>query len=159
MWAFENILEHSSFLNTEPTEKIECYDISHFGGKEAVGAFTVMVNKNGNWEPDANQFRRFKIKNSDTRNDPQMIKEILSRRLNHPEWPYPNLIIIDGGITQYNAAKKVAGKLPLISFAKPNKKIFGRTELPRKVIERAIEQTHNYVINFHRRSRMLNLYP
>lgn len=159
LWAFENILEHSSFLNTEPTEKIECYDISHFGGKEAVGAFTVLVNKNGSWEPDRNQFRRFKIKNSDTRNDPQMIKEVLSRRLNHPEWQCPNLIIIDGGITQYNAAKKVAGNLPLISFAKPNKKIFGKTDLLIEIIEKAIDQTHRYVINFHRQVRSGKLNP
>ncbi len=161
-WAFENIYEHIPFLNTNNAEKafqkIECYDISHFSGKEAVGAFTVLVNKNGNWESDGNQFRKFRIKNTNTRNDPQMISEILSRRLNHPEWPYPNLIIIDGGITQYNAAKKIAGNLPLISFAKPNKKIFGKTNLPKEIIEKAIEQTHRYVLNFHRHLRNAKLY-
>ncbi len=162
LWAFENISEHIPFLdanNAEKTfQKIECYDISHFSGKEAVGAFTVLVNKNGDWEADRNQFRKFKIKNTNTRNDPQMISEILSRRLNHPEWPYPNLIIIDGGITQYNAAKKIAGNLPLISFAKPNKKIFGKTDLPREIVERAIEQTHRYVLNFHRHLRNARIY-
>ena len=161
-WAFENIYEHIPFLNTNNAEKafqkIECYDISHFSGKEAVGAFTVLVNKNGSWESDGNQFRKFKIKNTNTRNDPQMISEILSRRLNHPEWPYPNLIIIDGGITQYNAAKKIAGNLPLISFAKPNKKVFGKTDLPKEVIEKAIEQTHRYVLSFHRHLRNVKLY-
>ena len=159
LWALENVFEHSEFLDpSEINYKIECYDISHFAGKEAVGAFTVLVNKNGKWEPDKNQFRKFRIRSLETRNDPEMISEILSRRLNHPEWPYPNLIVIDGGITQYNSAKKISGNIPLISFAKPNKKIFGKTDISKEVIEKAINQTHNYVINFHRHVRGVKIY-
>jgi len=159
-WVAENILEHSKFLENPfaPTlKKIECYDISNFAGKEAVGAFTVLINKDGQWLPDRSQFRKFKIRyTKNTRNDPAMIAEVLKRRLNHPEWPYPNLIIIDGGITQYNAARAVVKNIPLISFAKPNKKICGQNILmpdDQPIVEKAIAQTHRYVINYHRQIR------
>lgn len=152
-WVAEHILKHADFLDSK-IKKIECYDISNFAGKEAVGAFTVLVNKDSRWWPDRNQFRKFKIRyTGNTRNDPAMMAEILQRRLNHPEWPYPDLIIVDGGLTQYNAAQKVVKKIPLISFAKPNKKVYGQTTLPKEIIEKAINQTHYYVINYHRQLR------
>ena len=127
---------------------------------------TVLINEASQWQSEVKEFRKFKIKNSPTQDDPRMIAEILTRRLNHPEWPYPDLIIIDGGITQYNAAQNVLDKtktnIRLISFAKPQKKILGLNKLTiadkkiikglheERIIERAIKQTHNYVINYHR---------
>ena len=171
LWAIDNIFSHSEFLNGNDSDwqRIECYDISNFSGKEAVGAMTVLINEASQWQSEVKEFRKFKIKNSPTQDDPRMIAEILTRRLNHPEWPYPDLIIIDGGITQYNAAQKVLDKtktnIRLISFAKPQKKILGLNKLTiadkkiikglheERIIERAIKQTHNYVINYHRRLR------
>ena len=160
-------------------KKIECYDISHFSGKEAVGAFTVLVKNENEWQADPASFRRFNIKNTYTKDDPRMIAEILSRRLNHPEWPYPDLIVIDGGITQFRAAKRIVNaglrktnglakiaKFPIvISFAKPKQEIHGLQLLPQKiqseivqllkekVVERIIKQTHRFVIGFHRWKR------
>jgi len=171
LWAIDNILSHSEFLNGNSNgwQRIECYDISNLSGKEAVGAMTVLINKAGQWQPEVSEFRKFKIKYSPTQDDPRMIAEILTRRLNHPEWSYPDLIIIDGGITQYNASQKVLAKtrtnIRLISFAKPQKKLFGLNKLTAtdkkiikelkegRIIERAIKQTHGYVINYHRRLR------
>ncbi len=54
LMAVENIYNHSPFLNQKPEiqdlrSKLECYDISHFAGKEAVGAFTVLVYQNDEW--------------------------------------------------------------------------------------------------------------
>ncbi len=180
-WAVENILAHSNFVNSghsntfarlhryakhcgqadlDRFRRIECYDVSNFAGKEAVGAMTVLINKNGDWQPDRNQFRLFRVKSAPARDDPRMIAEILQRRLNHPEWPYPDLIIIDGGLTQYNAAKKALLKANsyklkahLISFAKPHKKIYGQSPVPKATVEKAINQTHHYVIAYHRRIR------
>jgi len=171
LWAIDNILSHSEFLDSNDSEwqRIECYDISNLSGKEAVGAMTVLINEAGQWQSEVKEFRKFKIKNAPTQDDPRMIAEILTRRLNHPEWSYPDLIIIDGGITQYNAAQKVLDKtkinLRLISFAKPQKKVLGLNKLTTAdkkiveelkeelIIEKAIKQTHNYVINYHRRLR------
>lgn len=194
LWAVQSILDHSNYLTpilenqaAEGYKKIECYDISNFAGKEAVGAMTVLIKKEGKWEADKNQFRKFRIRQTTTRDDPKMIQEILSRRLNHPEWPYPDLIVIDGGITQYNTAKKVLEKcgfqgpseaspeqsrrrrprrrISLISFAKPKKQIIGLSNLKpqeqkaisellkERIIEKAIDQTHRFVINYHRQLR------
>ncbi len=169
LWAIDNILSHSEFLNDSKWQRIECYDISNLSGKEAVGAMTVLKNDAGHWQSEIREFRKFKIKNSPTQDDPRMIAEILTRRLNHPEWSYPDLIVIDGGITQYNAAQKALDKtktaIKLISFAKPQKKILGLSKLTtadkkiikglkeERIIERIIKQTHNYAINYHRQLR------
>jgi len=165
LMAVENIYSHSNFLNSKfeiQNSKLECYDISHFAGKEAVGAYTVLVNQNNQWQPDVNSFRKFKIKSTETKNDPNSIAEILSRRLNHPEWHYPEIILIDGGITQYNAAKKVLNKFflnknykpALLSFAKPERRIYGEKIISEEIIKKAIEQTHRFVIKFHRQTRV-----
>jgi len=201
--TLEKIFEHREYLMQQPTinsplidelvnlqpipnsliktlNRIECYDISNFAGKEAVGAMTVMKISEPEdaklvWNPDKSQWRKFKIKSTATRNDPQMIAEILKRRLKHAEWPYPDLIIIDGGKTQYNAAKKILNQLKtsyhpktikLISLAKPQKLVYGLTKQPlplnqlsvatQQLIEQAIYQTHNFVIRYHRKLRNKN---
>jgi len=150
--------------------RAECYDNSHLSGKEAVGAMTAWKKENGIWIADKNMWRKFKIYGNYTEDDPRMMHEIVSRRLRHPEWQYPDLIIIDGGIAQFNAALsavnklKVEGlKLKVISFAKPDQKIFGLekspiliTKLPpefQKLIKQAIQNTHNFVIRYHRKIR------
>ena len=183
-WALERIFEHKKFLNNDavrPSEleiqKIECYDNSNFAGKEAVGAMTTLTRNdkrlttNDGWTTDKNQWRKFKIKSAPTRDDPRMIGEILERRLNHPEWPYPDLIVIDGGITQYRAAKRVldefhkrhtTNNIQLISYAKPQRKVIGMSQAPRELqelIERIIHQTHNFVIRYHRQVREREFIP
>lgn len=192
--ALKKIFEHKEFLHQRITNplrinefinsqqirnslidalsRVEAYDNSHLSGKEAVGAMTALKKTDGAWQPDKNSYRKFKIKSASTQNDPRMIAEILTRRLNHPEWPYPDLIIIDGGIAQYRAAKKTllenSHYIYLISFAKPKKLVYGLKpndeptplkELPeafQKLIELAIYQTHNFVIRYHRRVRQRN---
>ncbi|MEK7191959.1 MAG: GIY-YIG nuclease family protein [Patescibacteria group bacterium] len=184
--ALEKIFEHKDFINQqianpvrinesrirvfenskkirysliENIQRVECYDNSHLSGKEAVGAMTVLVKKDGYWQSDKSGYRKFKIKSAQTQDDPRMIAEVLERRLNHPEWPYPDLIIIDGGLAQYNAAKKILEKhrtIQLISFAKPNKQIIGLDNSPpelQKLAEQAIYQTHNFAIRYHRQVR------
>ena len=180
--ALEKIFEHRPYIQMEASApekhpggglddiyKVECYDNSNFAGKEAVGAMTALVKINGGWQPDKNSYRKFKIKATPTRDDPRMMGELIRRRLNHPEWPYPDLIIIDGGLTQFNAARAAAGeltsKIKIISFAKPQKLVYGLrpglipvplAALPkelRELIERAIYQTHRFAIRFHREIR------
>ena len=61
--------------------------------------------------PDKSQYRKFKIKYSgEMPDDPKMMAEIIARRMRHNEWPTPDLIIVDGGITQLNAARAVLPK-------------------------------------------------
>ena len=139
------------------------------------------------WIADKNMWRKFKVRGNYTEDDPRMMEEIVSRRLNHPEWPYPDLIIIDGGITQFHAAKRAIMErmgnnelgirdkngaiihnsgfiIPkLISFAKPQQLIFGLGKNPvpisnlplefQNLIKMAIQNTHNFVIRYHRKIR------
>ena len=105
-------------------KRIEGYDISNIQGKNATGAMVVFIDG----APDKNEYRKFKIIFKKTPDDTAMLKEILARRLRHSEWPYPDLIFIDGGIAQLNIAiKTTAGRFPIISLAKGKKEIFSFT--------------------------------
>lgn len=99
----------------ESPARIEGYDISNIQGSFAVGSMAVFING----QPDKNQYRKFKIKTVAGANDTAMLKEVLTRRLNHAEWPTPQLFLIDGGKGQLNTAISVIGKsIPVISVAK-----------------------------------------
>ena len=171
-----NRLLNSKFQILNSVKKVECYDNSHLSGKEAVGAMTVLnkklniKNQKYEWIADKSQWRKFKIRGNYTEDDPRMMEEMGSRRLTHPEWPYPDLIIIDGGITQFNAALRALNKLKVesekvkvISFAKPQQLIYGLAEKPvplselpeefQKLIKVAIQNTHNFATWYHRKTR------
>ncbi|PJA88059.1 MAG: excinuclease ABC subunit C, partial [Candidatus Moranbacteria bacterium CG_4_9_14_3_um_filter_40_7] len=72
--------------------RIEAYDISNISGQYAVGSMAVFSSG----EPDKSQYRKFKIKTIEGSNDVGMMAEILFRRFRHPEWPQPDLILLDG---------------------------------------------------------------
>ncbi|OGE14350.1 hypothetical protein A3F00_05480 [Candidatus Daviesbacteria bacterium RIFCSPHIGHO2_12_FULL_37_11] len=80
-------------------ERIECYDISNIQGHEATGSMVVLTEG----DTDKSQYRKFKIKTTGKPNDVGMLREVISRRLKHKEWPFPDLIIVDGGIAQARA--------------------------------------------------------
>lgn len=158
------IEQHANYL--EKVLRVECYDNSHLSGKEAVGAMTAWKKENGVWVVDKNSWRKFKIRGNYTEDDPRMMEEIVSRRFNHPEWPYPDLIIIDGGITQLNAAKRALQRsnvIKVISFAKPQQLIYGLEKNPvpifklpmefQNLIKTAIQNTHNFAVRYHKKVR------
>ncbi|MFA5124301.1 MAG: GIY-YIG nuclease family protein [Patescibacteria group bacterium] len=97
--------------------RIEAYDVSHLSGKETVGAMAVFIGD----QPDKSQYRLFNIKTV-TNNDVQALEEMISRRLNHPEWPLPDLFLVDGGRPQINQISKLFKKLkvvkPLLGLSK-----------------------------------------
>lgn len=99
--------------------RIECFDISQLGSKYFVGAMTVWQNGFIN----KSQYRKFKIKTKDTPDDQYMIKEVLWRRFNHPEWGTPDLVVVDGGKPQVTGAQfifkeKNLNNIILIGLAK-----------------------------------------
>ncbi|MEK7080470.1 MAG: UvrB/UvrC motif-containing protein, partial [Patescibacteria group bacterium] len=87
--------------------RIECYDISNIQGKAATGSVVVFTNG----APDKNEYRKFKIRLPEKPNDIAMLKEILQRRFTHPEWKYPEAILIDGGKAQLNIAIKIKNEV------------------------------------------------
>lgn len=84
----------------EPPKRIEGYDISHQSGTNAVGSMVVFTNG----ASDRSEYRKFKLRVQQN-DDTASMREIISRRLKHEEWPYPDLAILDGGIGQINAVK------------------------------------------------------
>jgi excinuclease ABC subunit C len=86
--------------------RIEAYDIAHLSGKNVVGVMTVVEGG----EPNKNEYRKFKI-SKEKNDDAAALREILLRRLGHSEWPYPSLIVVDGGQAQLNVAQKVLSEL------------------------------------------------
>jgi excinuclease ABC subunit C len=101
--------------------RIEGYDVSNLGAEIIVGSMVAFVDG----EPEISSYRKFNLKyNLEGQDDPEGIKNILRRRLNHSEWIYPQLILVDGGKTQVSAAfkaikeKNLVGKISLVGIAK-----------------------------------------
>jgi len=101
------------YLNLQKIDRIECYDISQLGYKHFVGAMTVYLNG----RIDKSQYRKFKILTKATPDDQYMLKEVVYRRLQHPEWGTPDLIVIDGGKPQVSSVSAITD-YPTIGLAK-----------------------------------------
>jgi excinuclease ABC subunit C len=88
---------------------MECYDISTFQGALAVGSGVSM--KDG--EPDKENYRRYKVKGVAGQDDFAMLHEVITRRLRRAlsEGSFPDLLVIDGGKGQLNAALAAAKDL------------------------------------------------
>ena len=110
-------------INVKTLERIECYDISNISGTSATGSMVTFING----EKDGSKYRKFKIKTLNSPNDFGMMEEVLQRRIKHSEWPYPNLLIVDGGKGQVSTALKVLEQtnknIPVIGLAKKEETI------------------------------------
>jgi excinuclease ABC subunit C len=88
------------FSNLKSINRIDTFDISNLGSHYFVGSMVVFDND----KIDHQLYRKFKIYSKDTPDDQFMIREVVFRRLNHPEWGIPSIIMVDGGKPQVNAA-------------------------------------------------------
>jgi len=137
----KNYIDRHSFLKEEEIlmqlkeilklskipRRIEGYDISNVSGKFAVGSMVVFTNAH----PDKKEYRKFKIKFLDSSNDYGMLLEVLSRRFTESKdfsVSRPDLMLIDGGKGQLDAALKIKKVLSVdvdvASLAKKEEKIF-----------------------------------
>jgi excinuclease ABC subunit C len=167
--------DSSSVLNkiidvNKEIHRIECYDISNIQGKFATGSMVVFIDGRA----DKNQYRKFKIKMENEPNDIAMLKETLQRRFAHPEWKYPEVILIDGGIAQLNVAINTKNEhsktkdIKVISIAKRNKDLYieGKNSpillklLPREIYNLVLQlddEAHRFAITYHKKLRSDNL--
>ncbi len=143
-----------------PITRIECIDISNIHGKHSTGSLVVLLNA----IPSTSDYRRFKIRTKDAPNDTAMIAEVLRRRLKHTEWPYPQLLVVDGGKGQVAAAVTVLGSLaiPVIGFAKRFEEIIVPMGSDWKIIrlpvshkglhllQRIRDESHRFALRYHR---------
>ncbi len=111
--------ESWSLPRTYQFGRIEAYDVSNTSGQQAVVSMVVFTEG----KSERSVYRLFNIKTLTEPNDPAMLKEALSRRVNHQEWPWPELIVIDGGKGQVRRVLEVWREkelpiVPLIGLAK-----------------------------------------
>lgn len=148
-------------------DRIECYDISNLGGKQAVGSLVVLSGG----DIDKKWYRKFKISIEGKPNDVGMMREVLKRRLKHKEWPTPDLILVDGGKGQVGGAWKElqeAGfSIPLFGLAKrmewlysPDQQVvkLPKNSLALRMLQQIRDEAHRFAISYHRKLRQETVY-
>ena len=185
--VFENsrVIKNSDILKTHRSElesllkmqkpiiHIEGYDISNIQGAHATGSMVTFIHG----QPDKNFYRKFKIRrilSSETYGeggfgDVQMLAQILERRFRHDEWPFPDLILIDGSRGQVNVAvktlKEMAIKIPVIGISKNERHVGHQLIIPgrktpllltklspadRNLLLTINSEAHRFAINYYR---------
>jgi len=139
--------------------RIESYDIAHMSGQNVVGVMTVVEDH----EVKLSDYRKFKIKDNPGVNDTKALSEVLSRRLAHIEWRFPDLIVVDGGVAQKNIIEKILKEnhtdIPVVSVVKDErhkpKEILGdkRWLKYEREILLSNAEAHRYGIAFHKQLR------
>jgi len=180
--ALAQLQEHLG-LEEAPT-RIEGYDISNIQGQAATGSMVVFVKG----LPRKSDYRRFRIRTVEGADDYAMMKEVLRRRFKRAierganeegkpgevkganVWTIlPDLMMVDGGKGQLNAALEVLEEyglkrqVPAVGLAKEREEIFlpGRSEplvLPRDsqglyLLQRIRDEAHRFAIGYHRKLR------
>lgn len=139
--------------------RIEAYDVAHISGTNTVGVMVVVEED----EVKKSDYRKFKIRTG-ANNDVASLREMISRRFEHTEWPLPKLIVVDGGRAQVNAVDKVLKEwgvsIPVVGVVKDEhhrpKNILGDTALVRtyeRPILLANSEAHRFAITYHRTLR------
>ncbi|MEV0647167.1 excinuclease ABC subunit UvrC [Phytomonospora sp. NPDC050363] len=174
-------------LPTAPL-RIECYDISHIQGTDVVGSMVVFEDGLAR----KSEYRRFIVKGEQV-DDTAAMSEVLLRRFAHGKTPEPvepadptqpvegdengrkrrfayppQLIVVDGGLPQVNAAAAAldeagAGDVPVIGLAKRLEEVWLPDEefpviLPRRseglfLLQRLRDEAHRFAISHHRKRR------
>lgn len=147
---------------SKPPRRIEGYDISHQSGENTVGSMVVFING----AAARSEYRKFKVRTSRS-DDLKSLSEVISRRLKHSEWEYPDLIVLDGGASQVNAILPLVKPydIPVIGRNKSGDHsrsagvvivVPGRPELPlsnsshvARLIARIDEEAHRFAITYH----------
>lgn len=159
MQAFEEL---KTLLGLETVPRtIDCFDISHFQSRYLVGSCIRFTHGT----PDKNKFRRFKIKTLTEQNDYAALQEIVSRRYRDPQ-ELPDIVMIDGGKGQLNAAKELFPNTLFVSLAKKEEILFTPTHPegihldPQSNVGQILmylrDYTHHFAISYHKVLRSKN---
>ncbi len=171
------VRELESLLGIRGIIRMEAYDISNTSGFASVGS--MIVYERG--KPKRNDYRKFKIKGVKGADDYASMEEVLTRRFEHGIrereegkelggfTSFPDLIMMDGGKGQVNAALKVLGKLgisiPVCGMVKDDNHrtrglYYQNIEIPIdrnsegfRLITRIQDEAHRFAVTFHRQLR------
>lgn len=164
--AVEGIRELAKVLGLKrPPHVMECFDISNISGTYAVASMVAAVDG----VPVPQRYRRFRIKTVVGSDDPRMMAEAVQRRYSRilkENTRVPDLLILDGGITQLRAARAVLKELgmdlPSIGLAKQFEEIvldenpairLPKESKARRVITGLRDEAHRFAISYHRELR------
>ena len=144
-----------------------CFDISHAQGTDTVASLVWFQNG----RPNRAEYRKFKVKSVEGIDDFASMHEVVTRyftRRVEEKRPLPDLVLIDGGKGQLNAAADALNALglealPLASLAKREEEIFvvGKSESIRlsrrspalRLLQQARDEAHRFAITFQRKRR------
>jgi excinuclease ABC subunit C len=162
--------------------RIECYDISTIQGSFSVGSGVVFSGA----RVDKNNYRRYRIKTVQGQDDFGMLREVFSRRFREESIRkngLPDLVVVDGGIGQLNAAQEIifelglAGRFDLLALAKsrtgpaagsatveksaervflPGRKnpvVLRQNSAPLLLLAAIRDEAHRFAIEYHRKLR------
>ncbi|MEO7663643.1 MAG: excinuclease ABC subunit UvrC, partial [Candidatus Limnocylindrales bacterium] len=158
--------------------RIECYDISTFQGTNTVGSMVVFEDG----KPRTGEYRRFQIRTVEGQSDVASHQEVLRRRFRNVKageegsaeeerWAMPDLVIVDGGRSQVNAAKIALDEmglhdLPLAGLAKEREELvlpdraapvlLPTTSQALYLVQRLRDEAHRFAITYHRKLRARN---
>jgi excinuclease ABC subunit C len=160
------IKDDSRLYRDEKRVRIEAYDIAHLQGKNMVGVMVVLESD----EPAKGEYRKFKIQSLTDANDPAALREVLARRFDHPEWPLPQFIVVDGSTAQKNAAEKVLREsklvIPVVAVVKDDRhhpiRLIGQKEILQKYQQSILfanGEAHRFAVTYHRARRKKQFLP
>lgn len=147
--------------------RIEAFDISNIQGTDPVASMVCFVNGKAH----RSDYRHFRIRGKATPDDFAMMREAVSRRYSRllaEKSPFPDLILIDGGKGQLNAALEALAsvgveKQPIVALAKRLDEVFApgesesrniRRDSPGlRLLQRVRDEAHRFAITFHRQLR------
>jgi excinuclease ABC subunit C len=162
-----------------PPMRIECYDISTIQGTNTVGSMVVFEEG----RPRSGEYRRFRVRTVGgavgQADDYASHREVLRRRFYRAlegeegsaeelRWRLPDLVVIDGGLGQANAARGVLDELglhdmPVVGLAKereelwlptaPSPIVLPPTSQALYLVQRLRDEAHRFAVTYHRKLR------
>ncbi|MHA1148435.1 MAG: excinuclease ABC subunit UvrC [Promethearchaeota archaeon] len=165
----QKALEEAKEILNLPTipRIIEGFDISNIEGQDATGSMVYFLEG----KPYNRYYRHYKIRSKSTPDDVTMMKEVIKRRysfLLDKGYHLPDLVLVDGGKGQLNAAVSVLedlgiSKLPVIGLAKREEEIFipyeknpivlARNSQLLKIFQRIRDEAHRFAVRLHKKQR------
>lgn len=140
--------------------RIEAYDVAHTAGTGTVGVMTVVTDG----ELDKGQYRKFKIDGEIAGSDTDALRQLVRRRLDHPEWRLPTIMVADGGKAQKRVIEGVLREygyqIPVVGVIKDQhhkaREIIGQQKIisgNHDDIILANHEAHRFAIRYHQMLR------
>ncbi|GGH72860.1 UvrABC system protein C [Compostibacillus humi] len=158
-------------MNIETPHRIEAFDNSNIQGTDPVSAMVVFIDG----KPSKKDYRKYKIRLVEGPDDYETMREVIRRRYTRvlkENLPLPDLIVVDGGKGQMNAALDVLENelnldIPVCGLAKDDRHrtselLYGNPPQPVPLarnsqefylVQRIQDEVHRFAISFHRQLR------